>query len=98
MTSSRACGTRVAFAASATECEVETQVRRSYRGYRFRRDDLAVRAKTGYMPERLGFDLSRLERERHEAQKGVDVALAKLHESDATLAAVAFGIVIMSSK
>jgi chromosome segregation protein len=39
--------------------------------------------------ERLGFDMSRLERERHEAQKGVDVALAKLHESDATLAAVA---------
>ena len=39
--------------------------------------------------ERLGFDLSRLERERHEAQKRVDVALAKLHESDATLAAVA---------
>ncbi|HEX5087697.1 MAG TPA: chromosome segregation protein SMC [Nocardioides sp.] len=39
--------------------------------------------------ERLGFDMSRLERERHEAQKRVDVALAKLHESDATLAAVA---------
>ena len=39
--------------------------------------------------ERLGFDTSRLERERHEAQKRVDVALAKLHESDATLAAVA---------
>ena len=33
--------------------------------------------------------MSRLERERHEAQKRVDVALAKLHESDATLAAVA---------
>ncbi len=39
--------------------------------------------------ERLGFDMSRLERERHEARKRVDVALAKLHESDATLAAVA---------
>jgi len=39
--------------------------------------------------ERLGFDISRLESERHEAQKRVDVALAKLHESDATLAAVA---------
>ncbi len=39
--------------------------------------------------ERLGFDMSRLERERLEAQKRVDVALAKLHESDATLAAVA---------
>ncbi len=39
--------------------------------------------------ERLGFDLSRLEAERLEVQKRVDVALAKLHESDATLAAVA---------
>ena len=39
--------------------------------------------------ERLGFDMSRLETERLEAQKRVDVALAKLHESDATLAAVA---------
>jgi chromosome segregation protein len=39
--------------------------------------------------ERLGFDMSRLEAERLEAQKRVDVALAKLHESDATLAAVA---------
>jgi len=39
--------------------------------------------------ERLGFDLARLEAERLEAQQRVDVALAKLHESDATLAAVA---------
>ncbi len=39
--------------------------------------------------ERLGFDLSRLEEERAQAQRRVDVALAKLHESDATLAAVA---------
>jgi chromosome segregation protein len=39
--------------------------------------------------ERLGFELSRLQAERLEAQKRVDVALAKLHESDATLAAVA---------
>ncbi|WP_205474254.1 chromosome segregation protein SMC [Nocardioides sp. SYSU D00038] len=39
--------------------------------------------------ERLGFDMSRLESERLEAQKRADVALAKLHESDATLAAVA---------
>ena len=39
--------------------------------------------------ERLGFDISRLESERHDAQSRVDVALAKLHESDATLAAVA---------
>ncbi len=39
--------------------------------------------------ERLGFDLARLEEERAQAQGRVDVALAKLHESDATLAAVA---------
>ncbi len=39
--------------------------------------------------ERLGFEMSRLEAERLDAQKRVDVALAKLHESDATLAAVA---------
>jgi chromosome segregation protein len=39
--------------------------------------------------ERLGFDISRLESERQDAQSRVDVALAKLHESDATLAAVA---------
>lgn len=39
--------------------------------------------------ERLGFEISRLEAARHDALKRVDVALAKLHESDATLAAVA---------
>jgi chromosome segregation protein len=39
--------------------------------------------------ERLGFEISRLEAERHDALKRVDVALARLHESDATLAAVA---------
>jgi len=39
--------------------------------------------------ERLGFEISRLEAERHDALKRADVALAKLHESDATLAAVA---------
>ncbi len=31
------------FAAGVAECEVETTVRRSYRGYRFRRDDVPVR-------------------------------------------------------
>jgi chromosome segregation protein len=39
--------------------------------------------------ERLTFDISRLDTERLDAQRRVDVALAKLHESDATLAAVA---------
>ena len=39
--------------------------------------------------ERLTFDASTLEREREEARRRADVALAKLHESDATLAAVA---------
>jgi tripeptide aminopeptidase len=31
------------FAAGVADCEVETELRRSYRGYRFRRDDLPVR-------------------------------------------------------
>ncbi len=39
--------------------------------------------------ERLAFELARLEEERDRAKHRVDVALAKLHESDATLAAVA---------
>ena len=39
--------------------------------------------------ERLTFTTSGLQARRHEALKRVDVALAKLHESDATLAAVA---------
>ncbi len=39
--------------------------------------------------ERLTFDLSRLEEERSQAKQRVEVALARLHESDATLAAVA---------
>jgi chromosome segregation protein len=39
--------------------------------------------------ERTTFEISKLEAERLEAQKRVDIALAKLHESDATLAAVA---------
>jgi chromosome segregation protein len=39
--------------------------------------------------DRLAFETSRLEAERGQAQRRVDVALAKLHESDATLAAVA---------
>jgi tripeptide aminopeptidase len=32
----------VAFAATVTECEVETEVHKSYSGYRFKRDDLPV--------------------------------------------------------
>jgi chromosome segregation protein len=39
--------------------------------------------------ERLGFELARLDSERLDAVNRVEVALAKLHESDATLAAVA---------
>lgn len=49
----------------------------------------AMLAEATAAGERLGFDMSRLEAERLEAHKRVDVALAKLHESDATLAAVA---------
>ena len=44
------------YAATVSECEVETEVRESYRGYRFRRDSTAVRIavaaleRTGYAP------------------------------------------------
>jgi tripeptide aminopeptidase len=46
----------VAFAATITECEVETEVHKSYSGYRFRRDELPVRVAVraleacGYKP------------------------------------------------
>jgi tripeptide aminopeptidase len=43
------------FAAGVGDCEVETEVRRSYRGYRFRRDDLAVRL-AGNALQRAGFE------------------------------------------
>lgn len=53
-------------------------------------DEAAARlAQATATAERLGFIVSTREGERHEAQKRVDVALAHLHESDATLAAVA---------
>jgi tripeptide aminopeptidase len=44
----------VTFAAGLAECEVETQARKSYRGYRFRRDDPAVRLAAAAL-ERSGF-------------------------------------------
>jgi tripeptide aminopeptidase len=46
----------IAFAATVTECDVETEVHKSYSGYRFRRDDLAIQLATraleacGYEP------------------------------------------------
>jgi tripeptide aminopeptidase len=46
----------IAYAASAGECEVETEVKKSYRGYRFRRDEPAVAlaaqalTRAGYEP------------------------------------------------
>jgi tripeptide aminopeptidase len=43
----------VTFAATLAECEVETQVEGSARGYRFRRDDLPVRIAAGAL-ERSG--------------------------------------------
>lgn len=43
-----------AFAAALTECEVEMQIDRSYRGYRFRRDEPAV-ALAAQALERCGF-------------------------------------------
>ncbi|MCW2858136.1 MAG: condensin subunit Smc [Marmoricola sp.] len=45
--------------------------------------------RAGHELERLTFALSALEAEREDAARRVDVALAKLHESDAALAAVA---------
>ena len=41
----------VTFAASLAECEVETQVEGSSRGYRFRRDDLPVRLATAALEQ-----------------------------------------------
>jgi chromosome segregation protein len=53
-------------------------------------DDAAARLSDAVASsERLAFDISRLDTERLDAQRRVDVSLAKLHESDATLAAVA---------
>jgi chromosome segregation protein len=53
-------------------------------------DDAAARLEDAtHACERLRFEQSRLEDERAHAQRAVDVALAKLHESDAAMAAVA---------
>jgi tripeptide aminopeptidase len=46
-----------AFAAALTECEVETRIDRSYRGYRFRKDEPAV-ALAAQALERCGFSPS----------------------------------------
>ncbi|MGY2875467.1 chromosome segregation protein [Marmoricola sp. URHA0025 HA25] len=46
-------------------------------------------ARASHELERLTFALATLESEREDASRRVDVALAKLHESDAALAAVA---------
>ena len=40
------------FAATATDCEVETTLKKSYRGYRFRRDDEVVRLAAGALEAR----------------------------------------------
>src|SRR2546423_1558337 len=44
----------ITFAAGVAECDVETTVQKSYRGYRFRRDDPAVRLAATAL-ERSGF-------------------------------------------
>jgi tripeptide aminopeptidase len=44
----------ITFAAGVAECDAETTVQKSYRGYRFRRDDLAVRLAAAAL-ERSGF-------------------------------------------
>jgi tripeptide aminopeptidase len=43
----------ITFAAGVSDCEVETSVARSYRGYRFKRDDLPVRLAAAAL-ERVG--------------------------------------------
>ena len=45
------------FAAGVTDCEVETNVKRSYRAYRFTRDDLVVRLAADALT-RCGFEPS----------------------------------------
>jgi tripeptide aminopeptidase len=45
----------VTFAAGVAECEVETQVEKSYRAYRFKRDDIAVRLASEAL-ESCGFE------------------------------------------
>jgi tripeptide aminopeptidase len=45
----------ITFAAGVAECEVETRLRRTYRGYRFKRDDLAVRLAADALA-RCGFE------------------------------------------
>lgn len=45
------------FAAGLEECEVETEVHKSYSGYRFKRDDLAVRVARSAL-ERSGYEPS----------------------------------------
>jgi tripeptide aminopeptidase len=47
----------VTFAAGIAECEVETQAKRSYRAYRFKRDDIAVRLAAEALT-RCGFEAS----------------------------------------
>jgi tripeptide aminopeptidase len=47
----------VTFAAGVAECEVETRANKSYRGYRFRRDDPAIRLAADALG-RCGFDVS----------------------------------------
>ncbi len=44
------------FAATAAECEVETQVRKSYLGYRFRKEEPAVRLASAAL-ERCGYQV-----------------------------------------
>ena len=49
----------------------------------------AALTEAGHTVERLTFEVSRLSDQQEEAQRRVDVTLAKLHESDAAMAAVA---------
>jgi tripeptide aminopeptidase len=47
----------VTFAAGVAECDVETRARKSYRGFRFKRDDLPVRLAADALA-RCGFEVS----------------------------------------
>jgi chromosome segregation protein len=75
-------GTHVAFGGSSSQPSLlEVQAAVEEAGDRLTEASAAC--------ERLAFDVARLEGEREQAQRRADVALARLHESDASLAAVA---------
>ena len=85
----------ITFAAGVAECDVETTVQKSYRGYRFRRDDLAVRLAAAAL-ERSGFPPSyalsggaadaNVFNERGLACVNLANGMASIHTSDESIA------------